>query len=55
MNISIATVIAAKYFGPEALLIVMLYEFPWDLMLIPFKWFIKKYENKLVNIPHNDE
>lgn len=42
MNISIATVIAAKYFGPEALLIVMLYEFPWDLMLIPFKWFVKK-------------
>lgn len=42
MNLSITTVIAAKYFSPEVLLIVILYEFPWDLMLIPFKRFVKK-------------
>lgn len=41
MNISLATVIAAKYFSPEILLVVILYEFPWDLMLIPFQKFIK--------------
>lgn len=43
MNISITTVIAAKYFSPEILLVVLLYEFPRDLMLVPFKWFIAKY------------
>ena len=42
MNISLATVIAAKYFAPEVLLIVILYEFPWDLMLIPYRYFINK-------------
>jgi BASS family bile acid:Na+ symporter len=42
MNISLATVIAAKYFAPEVLLIVILYEFPWDLMLIPYRWIIQK-------------
>ena len=42
MNISITTVLAAKYFSPEVLLIVILYEFPRDLMLIPFRWFVKK-------------
>lgn len=41
MNISITTVLAAKYFSPEVLLIVILYEFPRDLMLIPFRWWIK--------------
>lgn len=41
MNISIVTVIAAKYFSPAVLLIVILYEFPRDLMLIPFRWFVK--------------
>lgn len=42
MNISLATVIAAKYFAPEVLLVVILYEFPWDLMLIPFRWIIHR-------------
>jgi predicted Na+-dependent transporter len=42
MNISIVTVVAAQYFSPTVLLIVMLYEFPWDLMLIPFKRVIDK-------------
>lgn len=44
MNISLATVIAATYFSPEVLLIVILYEFPWDLMLIPFRYIINKTE-----------
>ena len=42
MNISIVTVVAAKFFSPTVLLIVMLYEFPRDLMLIPFKWVMKR-------------
>lgn len=46
MNISITTVIAAKYFSPEVLLIVILYEFPRDLMLIPFRWFINRYHSQ---------
>lgn len=42
MNISIVTVIAANYFWPITLIVVMLYEFPRDLMLIPFRWVIKR-------------
>lgn len=42
MNISVVTVVAAKFFSPTVLLIVMLYEFPRDLMLIPFKWVMKR-------------
>jgi len=42
MSISIATVVAAKYFSPTVLLVVILYEFPRDLMLVPFWWYVKK-------------
>lgn len=42
MNVSIITVIAAKYFPPAVLLIVILYEFPRDLMLVPFRRWVKK-------------
>lgn len=45
MNISVTTVIAAKYFSPAVLIIVLLYEFPRDLMLIPFAWVVKKMKN----------
>ena len=47
MNISIVTVIAAQYFSPTVLIIVMLYEFPRDLMLIPFKRCLKKLPSSL--------
>ena len=42
MNLSLATVLAAQYFGPEVLLVVLLFELPWDLMLIPFDRVVKK-------------
>jgi len=42
MNLSLATVLAAQYFGPEVLIVVVLFELPWDLMLIPFAWVVKK-------------
>lgn len=44
MNISLATVIAFKFFWPEAILAVILYEFPWDLLIIPFHRIVKKIQ-----------
>jgi len=41
MNLSLALLLATTYFGPSAILVILLYEFPWDLMMIPL-WIIKK-------------
>jgi predicted Na+-dependent transporter len=42
MNLTIALLLASTYFGPEAVLVIILFELPWDLMLIPFAWFSKR-------------
>ncbi len=42
MNNSLAMVFAAKFFSPPIILAVILYELPWNTMLIPFRHIIKK-------------
>ena len=42
MNSSLAIVFAAKFFGPSVILGVILYQLPWNTMLIPFRHIIKK-------------
>ena len=42
MNVSFATVIAFNFFGPAAILAVILYEFPRDLLIIPYIRIVKK-------------
>ncbi|MFH1431728.1 MAG: bile acid:sodium symporter [archaeon] len=42
MNSSLAIVFTAQFFTPLVLLPVILYQFPWDLMLIPFKHIISR-------------
>lgn len=42
MSISWATAVAAKFFPPEVLLVVLLYEFPRDVMLVPFRRVLEK-------------
>lgn len=42
MNISIALLLANNYFWPKAIILILLYELPWDLMLIPFAWISRK-------------
>jgi len=42
MNITLALLIATEYFWPSAILVILLFEFPWDLMLIPFAWIAKR-------------
>lgn len=45
MNLSLAIVFTAQFFGPLVLLPVILYQFPWDTMLMPFRYIIKKQKN----------
>lgn len=47
MSISFTTLVATKYFPPEVLLIVLLYEFPRDIMLVPYKYVIEKFIVKM--------
>lgn len=42
MNLAIATIVALQYFWPEAVLVVLMFELPWDLMLLPFSSFINR-------------
>lgn len=42
MNFGMAIAIAAKFFSPEVVIAVLLYELPWDLMLIPLTFFAKR-------------
>jgi bile acid:Na+ symporter, BASS family len=45
MNLSLAIVFTSQFFGPLVLLPVILYQFPWDTMLIPFRYMIKKQKS----------
>lgn len=45
INLVIALLIANTYFWAEAVLVVLLYELPRDLMIIPFAWVSKKLDS----------
>ena len=42
MNLTLSLLLAGTYFGPHAVLVVLLFELPWDFMLIPFAWISKR-------------
>jgi hypothetical protein len=42
MNLAIATIVALNFYWPEAILVVLMFELPRDLMLAPFSFIVKK-------------
>ncbi len=44
MNVTLAILLATTYFDAQTVLVVLLYELPRDLMLIPFAWVSKRLQ-----------
>ncbi|MBI5414607.1 bile acid:sodium symporter [Candidatus Peregrinibacteria bacterium] len=47
MNNGIAIVLAANFFPPEVVFFAVLSEFPWILMMFPFRWIVERTKEKL--------
>ncbi len=50
LNLPLAIVFANTFFTPMVAVLVVLYDIPWNLMLIPFKYFLDKKSSK-----HNEQ
>jgi len=46
VNLPLAIVFANSFFGPVVALMVVLYDIPWNLMLIPYKMYLDRKEKR---------
>ena len=46
MNLTLSIVFAMKFFWPDAVLTIILFDIPWVLMLIPFKYIVDRLPTK---------
>ena len=42
MNLTLSIVFAMQFFWPAAVMVIILFDIPWDLMLIPFKYIVER-------------